>query len=643
MDNRHFIDQDEIFLFNTGEWYHSYRKLGAHPVRQDGIEGTHFAVWVPEALRVSVVGSFNGWQPAANPMREAGDTGVWTAFVPESLGGRIYKYRIETKDGEVFFKADPYAFYAESRPATASVVYALDGYEWMDQEWMRARQQGDPRQGPISIYEVHAGSWRRQEDGSYYNWRRLAGELVEYVSGLGYTHIELMPVTEHPYDGSWGYQVTGYYACTSRYGTPHDFMYFIDRCHRAGIGVIIDWVPGHFCKDAHGLGRLNGRGVYEKGEHAQWGTYNFNFAKAEVRSFLISNAIFWLENYHVDGLRVDGVSSMLYLDYGKPQFSWQPNIHGGRENLEAIAFLQKLNQAVFQYHPGVLTIAEEATDWPLVTYPPYVQGLGFNYKWNMGWMNDTLRYMQLDFFQRRNHHNLLTFSLTYAFSENFVLPLSHDEVVHGKRSLLDKMPGDYGQKFAGLMALYGFFICHPGKKLMFMGGELAQFIEWREDAGLDWLLLDYEMHRKHQHFVRAFNRLYRRERALWEIEHDWAGFEWIDVNNNAQSILVFCRRGKQPGDFLIALFNFLPSSYEDFRIGVPRAGIYREIMNSDHQTFGGLNRTNAARLVAGKVPWHGRAFSLKMRVPPLAVILLKPVTKIKLAWGTRHVYRQRKL
>lgn len=627
MPNYDFISRDEIFLFNIGEWYHSYRKFGAHILRQNGRAGTHFAVWVPEVNRVSVVGDFNNWQPASNPLREVGDTGIWTGFVPENLNGRIYKYWIETKDYEVFFKADPYAFYAERRPATASVVYSLAGYEWQDQDWMRKRQQGDPRQKPISIYEVHAASWRRQEDGGLDNWRRLAGELVEYAASLGYTHIELLPVAEHPYDGSWGYQITGYYACTSRYGTPHDFMYFIDCCHRAGLGVILDWVPGHFCKDAHGLGRMNGQSVYEKGEHEHWGTYKFDLGKTEVLSFLISNALFWLDKYHIDGLRVDGVSSMLYLDYEKGEFSRQHNIYGGRENLEAISFLQKLNEVIHQYYPGVLSIAEEATDFPLITYPPYQRGLGFNYKWNMGWMNDILKYMQLDFSLRSGHHHLLTFSLIYAFSENFVLPLSHDEVVHGKHSLLNKMPGNYAQKFAGLRAMYGFFLCHPGKKLMFMGGELAQFIEWRFDAELDWLLLGYEMHRKHQNYVREFNNLYRRERALWEIDHDWEGFEWIDVHNNEQSIIVFCRRGKQPGDLLVALFNFLPCAYDNFRIGVPQAGVYREIMNSDQEAFGGLNLINTGQLVAVKEPWHGREYSLALKVPPLAAIILKPVAQ----------------
>ncbi len=623
MDNNCLINKDEIFLFNRGELYHSYLKFGAHMMECDGVKGTHFAVWVPDVDKVCVTGDFNHWHYEQNSMREVGNTGVWTLFIPGIKLGQLYKYVIHTKDGEVLLKSDPYSFYSELRPATASMVYSLDGYDWFDYEWMLKRQTVQPKAMPLSIYEVHAGSWRRKEDDSFYNWRDLAKELLDYVLDMGYTHIELMPVMEHPYDGSWGYQVTGYFSCTSRYGTPHDFMFFVDKCHQAGIGVILDWVPGHFCKDAHGLGRFNGKSVYEKEEHGQWGTYNFDFSKIEVWSFLISNAVFWFENYHIDGLRVDGVSSMLYLDYGKEAGSGESNIYGGRGNLEAIAFMQRLNQVVFRYYLGALMFAEESTDWPLVTYPTDVNGLGYNYKWNMGWMTDTLSYMRLDFSQRRYQHSLLTFSLTYAFSENFILPLSHDEVVHGKHSLLDKMPGDYWQKFAGLRTLYGFLICHPGKKLMFMGGEFAQFIEWRDEAGLDWLLLDYEMHKKFQKFVRCLNQLYQQEKALWENDHDWAGFEWIDVDNHEQSIFVFCRRAQKTNDFLIAVFNFQPHSYEDFRIGVPETGIYREILNSDQEAFGGSNQVNSTLLAAEKVAWQGRVFSLRIKVPPLATILLK--------------------
>jgi 1,4-alpha-glucan branching enzyme len=444
---------------------------------------------------------------------------------------------------------------------------------------------------------------------------------------MGYTHIEFLPLMEHPFDGSWGYQAIGYYACSSRYGTPHDLMALIDQCHQAGIGVILDWVPGHFCKDAQGLGKFDGVSLYENEEHEHWGTYKFDLSRTEVWSFLISNALFWLDRFHVDGLRVDGVSSMLYLDYAKEGRSWQPNIYGGRENLQAVSFMQRLNQVVSTNFPGVLMIAEEATDWPLVTFPVATNGLGYSFKWNMGWMNDTLRYIQLDFSERKFHHNLLTFSLMYAFSENFILPLSHDEVVHGKKSLLDKMPGDYWKKFAGLRTLYCYFMCHPGKKLIFMGQEFAQFIEWREDRELDWFLLDYEMHRKHLTFTQCMNTLYRKEEALWKNDQDWAGFEWIDVNNSVQSILVFCRRAKEPENFLVILINFQPIVYERYRIGLPAAGTYYEILNSDEVRFGGSHQVNLGALISDNVPWHGREFSLEITVPPLATVIFKPNSK----------------
>lgn len=633
MDNMTFLSIEEIFLFNRGELYKSYTKLGAHLIQEGGLQGTFFAVWVPGADSVRVVGDFNNWNSQEYPMREVGDTGVWTLFIPRILLGQLYKYEIRTNGGEVFLKSDPYAFYSELRPLTASIVYSLEGYDWQDEKWMAERQTGKPNEKPLSIYEVHLGSWRRKNDGSFYGWRELALELLNYVLEMGYTHIELMPIMEHPYDGSWGYQVTGYYSCTSRYGDPKEFMYFVDCCHQAGIGVILDWVPGHFCKDAHGLGKFNGMSVYEKDEHGQWGTYNFDFAKTEVWSFLISNALFWFENYHVDGLRVDGVSSMLYLDYQKQGQAWKRNIYGGRENLQAMAFMQRLNEVVFHDYPGVLMIAEEATDWPLVSAPTHVRGLGYNFKWNMGWMNDILQYMQLEFAERNKHHGLLTFSLTYAFSENFVLPLSHDEVVHGKKSLLNRMPGDYWRKFAGLRNLQGYFMGHPGKKLMFMGGEFAQFIEWRYDAELDWFLVDYDMHKKYREYIRSINKLYRQEKALWENDQDWSGFAWIDADNKEQSILIFRRMAKDPADFLLIIINFQPASYKDFRIGVPQRKIYHEIFNSDREIFGGSNQLNDAPLVSGNVPWQGQAFSLKIKVPPLATVILKPQSAYKLRQG----------
>lgn len=626
IDKKCFLDQDEIYLFNRGELYRSYFKFGAHIIERDGIQGTHFAVWAPNALHVCLVGEFNNWCSTNSSMVEIGSSGVWTLFVPEVLQGQLYKYEIQTKDGRVFLKSDPYAFFSELRPATASIIFSLEGFNWQDQVWMEQRKGFNVLEKPLLIYEVHLGSWRRNEDGSYYNWRTLATELLGYVLKMGYTHLELMPIMEHPFDGSWGYQVTGYYSCTSRFGDPDDFMYFMNQCHQAGIGVILDWVPGHFCKDAHGLGQFNGRSVFESEENQQWGTYNFDFAKTEVWSYLISNAVFWFDKFHVDGLRVDGVSSMLYLDFGKTGHSLRRNVKGGRENLQAVAFMQRLNEVVLQCFPGTLMIAEESTDWPLVTYPPYVDGLGYNYKWNMGWMNDTLRYMSLDFPLRKDNHQLLTFSLTYAFSENFILPLSHDEVVHGKKSLLGRMPGDYWQKFAGLRSLYGYWMCHPGKKLVFMGGELAQFIEWRDDAELDWFLLEYEMHKKHQNFVSALNQLYRQEKALWENEQDWSGFEWIDVNNHQQSILVFSRKAQSPDDFLIILINFQANSYENFRVGVPNKGIYQELFNSDQEIYGGKGQFNRSLLIAEKVSWHNQQFSLTLNVAPLAIIILKPKT-----------------
>ncbi|WP_460000446.1 1,4-alpha-glucan branching protein GlgB [Paradesulfitobacterium aromaticivorans] len=624
MEKTFFLDQDEAYLFNRGELYHSYLKLGAHIIEYNGVWGTHFAVWVPDAASVCLVGSFNHWCSTNYSMAEIGSSGVWVIFVPQDLRGQLYKYEIHTKDGQVFLKSDPYAFFSEFRPGTASIVYALEGFNWEDQAWLRQRQGVKAQEIPLLIYEVHVGSWRRNKDGSYFNWRTLAEELLEYVLEMGYTHIELLPIMEHPFDGSWGYQVTGYYSVTSRYGTPHDFMYFVNQCHRAGIGVILDWVPGHFCKDAHGLGKFNGTAVYEDTENESWGTYNFDFAKTEVWSYLIANAVFWLDRFHVDGLRVDGVSSMLYLDYGKNDLSWKRNRYGGKENLQAIVFMRRLNKVVFHYFPEILMIAEESTDWPLVTYPTYVEGLGYNFKWNMGWMNDTLRYMSLDFFRRRENHRLLTFSLTYAFSENFILPLSHDEVVHGKKSLLDRMPGDYRQKFAGLRCLYGYLIAHLGKKLLFMGGELAQFIEWRDHAELDWFLLEYEMHQKFQKFVRDLNKLYQQERALWENEQDWSGFEWIDADNDQQSILIFCRKARKANDFLIILINFNTYSYKNFRLGVPRQGSYREIFNSDQALYGGEDLVNRSLLWAETVSWHNQPFSVSINVAPLATIILKP-------------------
>lgn len=620
-----FLTEREIYLFNRGELYHSYLKFGAHVITQKGVLGIHFAVWAPHALKICVLGEFNHWHGDKHRMVKLEDTGVWTLFISGLKEGELYKYEILTAEGNTCLKADPFAFFSELRPATASITYSLEGYPWLDKDWMEQRTKNNLNDLPLSIYEVHLGSWKRSKNGQFLNYKELASELIDYVRKMGYTHIELLPLIEHPYDGSWGYQGTGYFSSTSRYGTPYDLMAFIDHCHRAGVGVILDWVPGHFCKDTHGLGRFDGTPLYEKEVHAHWGTYKYDFSRTEVWSFLISNAIFWLDIYHIDGLRVDGVSSMLYLDYGKEEQSWEPNIYGGRENLEAVNFIRRLNEVISKSYPDVLMIAEEATDWPLVSKKIEYGGLGFSFKWNMGWMNDTLRYMTLDFNERKKQHQLLTFSLMYAFSEDFVLPLSHDEVVHGKKSLLNKLPGDYWQKFAGLRSLLCYFFCHPGKKLIFMGGEIAQFIEWREDRELDWFLLDYKMHRQFHSYARSLNTLYLREKALWENDFGWSGFEWIDVHNHEQSILVFCREAKSENDFLVILINFQALGYTRFRIGVPEAIAYFEIFNSDEERYGGSAQVNKEPLIVERIPWHGRDCSLEIRVPPLGAVILKPV------------------
>lgn len=613
----------DIYLFHQGTLYESYKMLGAHIGEEKGRAGFRFTVWAPNARAVSVVGDFNSWDTRAHPLQRVKESGLWTLFVPGLKEGELYKYAIETYYGGSLLKADPYAFYAELRPKSASITYKLEGYEWGDREWFMQKQA--PYDRPVNIYEVHLGSWKQKEDGSFYTYRELAHELVDYVAGMGYTHIQLLPVMEHPYDGSWGYQITGYYAVTSRYGTPHDFMYFVDCCHRKGLGVILDWVPAHFCKDGHGLIAFDGTRLYEAEEMNGWGTLRFDFGRPEVLSFLISNAIFWLKEYHVDGLRVDAVASILYLDYDKEAGQWRPNKYGGNGNLEAIAFLKKLNEVVFSAFPHCLMVAEESTEWPLVTGPTHTGGLGFNYKWNMGWMNDVLRYLKIDPLYRAYHHNHLTFSFLYAFSENFILPMSHDEVVHGKRSLIEKMPGDYWQKFANLRVFLGYMMAHPGKKLLFMGGELAQFIEWRYYEGLEWHLLAFPLHRDFQHYVRALNQLYKEEKSLWEQDHGWEGFEWLDCHNNWQSIILFIRKGRNKGDNLIILCNFTPQYYEYFRIGVPEEGSYQEIFNSDLEEYGGSGKKNTGLLTAAKMPWHNRPQSLVIKVPPLAFIVFRPV------------------
>ncbi len=621
------ITEDQLYLFNEGTNYQSYLMLGAHIIDEDSSYGVRFSVWAPNAASVSVVGDFNAWNSLRHPMKKINSSGVWEVFIPNIQQGEKYKYAIETKEGRLQLKYDPYAYYSELRPNTSSIVYQLDGYQWGDAEWQSHKKTASLYDKPVSIYEVHLGSWRRKEDKGFLTYRDLAEELVDYVVEMGYTHIELLPITEHPLDASWGYQVLGFYAVTSRFGTPKDFMYFVDQCHQKGIGVILDWVPGHFPKDAAGLARFDGTALYEhadprQGEQPQWGTLLFNYGRKEVQSFLISNAIYWLTYFHVDGFRVDAVTSMLYLDFAKED--WIPNKYGGRENLEAINFMKTLNEAVYAQFPNTLMIAEESSEWPMTTQPAYLGGLGYNYKWNMGWMNDILKYISIDPIHRKWNHNLVTFSLMYTFSENFVLPLSHDEVVHGKHSLLDKMPGDYWNKFSGLRALYGFMASHPGKKLLFMGGEFGQFIEWKFDDSLDWHLLSYDMHGKMHSYVKELNHFYLDNPCLWEVDHSWDGFQWIDPNDYSHSILSFIRKGKKPRDFVISIINFTPVPRYDYRIGVPPAKGYSEAFNSDNIMYGGSGVHNVNNLEVEKIPWHNFEQSIAITIPPLAVIYLRP-------------------
>jgi 1,4-alpha-glucan branching enzyme len=618
------------YLFNEGNHRHAYRFLGAHPRVVEGVSGTHFVVWAPNARRVSVVGDFNGWNAIVNPMQHVGNSGLWELFIPGVGVGERYKYSILPSNSPWSLeKSDPYAFHAEVRPKTASIVFDLSGYQWNDDRWMaeRARRQGFD--APISIYEVHLGSWRRKPNGEFHSYRELAHLLVDHVKRLGFSHVELLPIAEHPLDASWGYQVTGYFAPTSRFGTPHDFMYFVDYLHQNGIGVILDWVPGHFPRDGHGLAWFDGTHLYEHadprlGAHPDWGTLIFNFGRNEVRNFLISNALYWLREYHIDGLRVDAVASMLYLDYSRKAGEWIPNRFGGNENLEAIAFLKTMNEIVHGEHPGVLTIAEESTAWPMVSRPVYAGGLGFSLKWNMGWMHDTLRYFQREPVYRAFHQGELTFSLIYAFSENYVLPLSHDEVVHGKGSLIGKMPGDWWQQFANLRLLYGLQYGHPGKKLLFMGGELGQWTEWSEARELDWALRDWPMHRGMMRYIEDLNRLYTTEPALHQLDFDWTGFEWIDFHDAASSVISFLRKGRDPDEWLLFIFNFTPLPRHGYRVGVPEPGRYRELLNSDSEVYGGSNVGNLGGVTAEPVPVHQRDWSLRLTLPPLAVLVLKP-------------------
>ena len=634
MDSMYGISDAQLYLYNCGRNYRSHEFLGAHAWTEDGTEGVRFAVWVPDVQQVSVTGDFCSWSPDAWPMVPLGTTGVWAAFVPGLQTGTLYKYRIVTAAGEVLFKADPVAFRAQLRPGTASCTADLD-YTWKDGAWMYRRRRTDHFRRPMNIYEVHAGSWKQHEaerpgpqdvpPEAFYTYRELADELVPYVKDMGYTHIELLPVMEHPLDASWGYQVTGYFAPTSRYGTPQDLKYLIDTCHRSNIGVILDWVPGHFCRDAHGLGRFNGEKLYEDMDHVQWGTYTFDFSRSEVRSFLLSSAVFWVDEYHADGIRVDGVSSMLYLNFGlDPGLPLRHNAEGGDSNLYAVSFLQEFNQVLGTEFPGVFTVAEESSAWPMVTKPPAEGGLGFHYKWDLGWMNDTLRYMQTDFPGREANHGLLTFSMMYAFSENFILPLSHDEVVHGKKSLIGRMPGDYWRQFAGLRMLALYQMTHSGHKLNFMGSEFGQFIEWRDYEQLEWFLLKYPAHDGHRAFIRALNHLYLEQPALWQQNFSWDGYQWLDADNAQQSMLLYLRQGKKPNDFIITAINFNTDSYRDYRIGVPKPGRYRELFNTDESRYGGSGfHSNPEPVRAEKIPCHGQPYSIQVTVPPLGGVLFK--------------------
>ncbi len=625
------LTEHDIYLFKEGSHFNLYERLGSHPATVDGEPGVRFGVWAPNAASVSVIGDFNSWNSQANPLRVREDgSGIWEGFIPDLRPGTVYKYHIVSRfDDYQVDKGDPYAYVWEVAPRTASIVADLS-YEWNDAEWMASRRKRNALDAPQSIYEVHPGSWRRvpKENDRFLNFRELAHELAPYVKQMGYTHVELMPIMEHPFYGSWGYQIIGYFAPSSRYGSPQDFMYLVDYLHQHGIGVIIDWVPSHFPSDEHGLVYFDGTHLYEhadprQGFHPDWNSYIFNYGRKETQCFLISNALYWLDKYHVDGLRVDAVASMLYLDYSRKPGEWIPNEYGGRENLEAVAFLRRLNEVVYQNYPDVQTIAEESTSWPMVSRPPYIGGLGFGLKWNMGWMHDTLEYFSNDPVHRKYHHNQLTFSIWYAFAENFVLAMSHDEVVHGKGSLLGKLPGDDWQKFANLRLLFGFMYGHPGKKLLFMGAEIGQWREWNHDASLDWHLLDYPAHQGIQRWARDLNSFYRQEPALYERDFHHDGFEWVDFHDSEKSLLSFLRRGRSPEDLILVVCNFTPVPRSNYRVGVPEDGFWKEMLNSDAREYGGGGIGNFGGLEASPVSSHGKYFSLSMNVPPLGAVFFK--------------------
>lgn len=644
-----FTDFD-LHLFGEGNHHRIYEKMGAHLMEVGGVSGVYFALWAPSARNVSILADFNSWDGREHQMRK-GATGIWELFIPGQGVGCTYKYEVKNWDGHIYEKSDPYGFQQEVRPKTASIVTDLDRYQWQDSAWLDQRRHQEPLKQPISVYEVHLGSWLHdavnkpailpsgeisppvvvadlKPHARFLTYRELAAKLIPYVKELGFTHIELLPIAEHPFDGSWGYQVTGYYACTSRYGTPEDFMYFVDQCHQNGIGVIVDWVPGHFPKDGHGLAFFDGTHLYEhadsrQGEHKEWGTLVFNYGCNEVRNFLVSNALFWFDKYHIDGIRVDAVASMLYLDYNRKEGEWVANRYGGRENVDAADFLRQVNHVIFSYFPGILSIAEESTDWPMVSWPTYLGGLGFNMKWNMGWMHDMLDYFHIDPWFRQFHQNNVTFSMMYAYSENYMLALSHDEVVHGKSNMLGKMPGDEWQKFANMRCLYAYMFTHPGKKTLFMSMEFGQWSEWNVWADLEWHLLQFPAHANLKKFVSDLNSLYRSEPALYGQDFSKDGFEWIDCSDNRHSVVSFLRWDHGSGQFVVAVCNFTPQPHAHYRVGVPISGFYQELFNSDSKQYGGSNMGNLGGKWAEEWSFHSRPYSLDICLPPLAVLIFK--------------------
>jgi 1,4-alpha-glucan branching enzyme len=625
-----FLTKDDLYLFNEGSHLRLYEKLGAHPTKMDNQEGTYFSVWAPNADEVSVIGDFNGWKPSEFKLFPSGQSGIWEGFIPGVKKGTLYKYHIWTRGRQQQLeKADPYAFYAENPPKTASVVWDLD-YKWNDQKWMSERKTFNASKSPVSVYEVHLGSWMRvpEEKNRRLTYKELANKLTAYVKEMGFTHVEFMPIMEHPFYGSWGYQVTGYFSPTSRYGNPQDFRYLIDQLHQNGIGVILDWVPSHYPTDGHGLGYFDGTKLYEhedprKGFHPDWNSLIFNYGRHEVKSFLMSNAMYWFDQFHIDGLRVDAVASMLYLDYSRKEGEWVPNKFGGKENIEAIQFLRRLNLEIYKAYPDAMMIAEESTSWPMVSRPTYVGGLGFGMKWDMGWMHDTLKYMSLDPIFRKFNHNSITFRMMYAFAENFVLSLSHDEVVYGKRSFLEKMPGDDWQKFANLRLLFGYMYTMPGKKHIFMGGELGQRSEWSHNGSLDWHLLQHLSHQGVKKWVKDLNDLYKNEPALHGKDWDPAGFEWIDLANTEQSILCFLRKGERGGDDVLVALNFTPLPRHNYLVGVPRGGFWKELLNSDAAEYGGGQQGNFGGVPSTNNPVHGQPFSVNITIPSLGLVILK--------------------